>query len=101
MVSYPAVVSTTCALAVGYVAYIVFYRLYLHPLAKYPGPFWAKISDLPSYWYTRKQDRHVWLLKLQQQYGMSTTQSFSNPPTNAHANGLQDLFSDTAQMRSS
>jgi hypothetical protein len=72
MVSYPAVVSTTCALAVGYVAYIVFYRLYLHPLAKYPGPFWAKISDLPSYWYTRKQDRHVWLLKLQQQYGMST-----------------------------
>lgn len=69
MVPYPVVASTACALAVGYVAYIIFYRLYLHPLAKYPGPFWATISDLPSYYYTLKQDRHVWLLKLQQQYG--------------------------------
>jgi hypothetical protein len=69
MVPYPVVASTAGALALGYVAYTIFYRLYLHPLAKYPGPFWAKISDLPSYYYTLKQDRHVWLLKLQQQYG--------------------------------
>jgi hypothetical protein len=70
MVPYPVIASTAGALALSYVVYIVFYRLYLHPLAKYPGPFWAKISDLPSYWYTRKQDRHVWLLKQQQQYGV-------------------------------
>lgn len=69
MVPYPVIVSTAGALALGYVVYTIFYRLYLHPLAKYPGPFWAKISDLPSYYYTLKQDRHVWLLKLQQQYG--------------------------------
>jgi hypothetical protein len=69
MVAYPVVASTAFTLALGYVLYTIFYRLYLHPLAKYPGPFWAKISDLPSYYYTLKQDRHVWLLKLQQQYG--------------------------------
>jgi len=69
MVPYPVVASTAGALVLSYVVYIIFYRLYLHPLAEYPGPFWAKISDLPSYWYTQKQDRHVWLLKLQQQYG--------------------------------
>lgn len=75
MVPYPVVASTAFALSLGYVAYIVFYRLYLHPLAKYPGPFWAKISDLPSYYYTLKQDRHVWLLQLQQQYGAFSTLS--------------------------
>lgn len=69
-VSYPATVSLAGVLAVTYIVCTIFYRLYLHPLAKYPGPFWAKISDLPSYWYTRKQDRHIWLYRLQQQYGM-------------------------------
>lgn len=70
MMAYPNALLTACALVSGYVLYIVFYRLYLHPLAKYPGPFWSKISDLPCYWYTHKQDRHVWLLRLQQQYGV-------------------------------
>ena len=69
MVPYPVIASTAFALTLGYVAYIIFYRLYFRPLAKYPGPFWAKTSDIPSYYYTLKQDRHVWLLKLQQQYG--------------------------------
>lgn len=69
---YPLVVSSTIVLGLTYVLYVVFYRLYLHPLAKYRGPFWAKISDIPSWLYTRKQDRHIWLLKLQQQYGMYT-----------------------------
>jgi len=85
MVPYPVVVSTAFALVVGYVAYIVFYRLYLHPLAKYPGPFWAKISDFPSYYYTLKQDRHVWLLKLQQQYGALSR--LSRRPNYSYADG--------------
>ena len=97
MVPYPLVASTAFALVVGYVAYIIFYRLYLHPLAKYPGPFWAKISDLPSYYYTLKQDRHVWLLKLQQQYG--TFPHLSPQLHYSYANNHQDLYSDTAQMR--
>ena len=99
MVPYPVVASTACVLAVGYVAYIIFYRLYLHPLAKYPGPFWARISDLPSYYYTLKQDRHVWLLKLQQQYGAFLR--LSRRPNYSHADGYQGPSSDTAQMRSS
>lgn len=97
MVPYPVVASTAGALALGYVVYTIFYRLYLHPLAKYPGPFWAKISDLPSYYYTLKQDRHVWLLKLQQQYGAFFTSSRNLYDSDVDCD--QDRSSDTARMR--
>lgn len=52
-----------------YVAAVVVYRLYFHPLAKYPGPFWARISAVPAYYYTLRQDRHVWFWQLQEKYG--------------------------------
>lgn len=68
-VSYPHLLLTTVALAAAYIVSVVFYRLYLHPLAKYPGPLLARISDIPSYRHTTKLDRHVWLLQLQEQYG--------------------------------
>jgi hypothetical protein len=69
MIPLPILASSAFLLVVTYSLYTIYYRLYLHPLAKYPGPFWAKVSDLPSFWYTSKQDRHVWLLRLQQEYG--------------------------------
>jgi len=59
----------TFSIFVTYVTSTVIYRLYFHPLAKFPGPFWAKISTIPSWWQTRKQSRHLWLLKLQEEYG--------------------------------
>ncbi|KAJ5047261.1 uncharacterized protein L3040_003098 [Drepanopeziza brunnea f. sp. 'multigermtubi'] len=34
-----------------YVLGIALYRLYFHPLSKYPGPFLWKISRLPHAWY--------------------------------------------------
>lgn len=45
------------------------YRLYFHPLAGHPGPLAARLSDLPSWWHTYRQDRHIWLWRLQEQYG--------------------------------
>lgn len=69
-IPYPTVLTTAAVIVVTFALYLVVYRLYFHPLAKYPGPFWARITDLPSWYYTRSQDRHVWLLKLQEQYGM-------------------------------
>lgn len=57
------------ALVVAYIITTVTYRLYFHPLAKYPGPFWARVSSFPSYWHTLKKDRHIWLWRLQEEYG--------------------------------
>ncbi|KAJ4418597.1 hypothetical protein N0V82_005483 [Gnomoniopsis sp. IMI 355080] len=54
---------------VCYILHTVVYSLFFHPLAAYPGPLWARLSTIPSWWHTRKQDRHLWLFRLQEKYG--------------------------------
>jgi hypothetical protein len=65
----PFILATSLALA--FLVYTVVYRLIFHPLAKFPGPIWARLTVLPSWWHTRTGDRHVWLYSLQEKYGMS------------------------------
>lgn len=43
--------------------------MYLHPLRHVPGPFWARASDIPSWYYTAHGKRHIWLWQLFQIYG--------------------------------
>ena len=45
------------------------YRLYVHPLAKYPGPLLWRISILPSLYYAWTGDRHLVVDKLHKRYG--------------------------------
>lgn len=45
------------------------YNLFLHPLRSVPGPFFCKISTLPSFYHACIGDRHVWLWQLFQVYG--------------------------------
>jgi hypothetical protein len=66
----PTMLPTSLCLPVAYITSTLVYLLCFYPLAKYPGPFWARVSTIPSWWQTRKQNRHSWLLRLQQKYGM-------------------------------
>ncbi|OKL62297.1 hypothetical protein UA08_02301 [Talaromyces atroroseus] len=43
--------STVLVVSIIYSIAICFYRLYLHPLAKIPGPFYAKVTHLYSFFY--------------------------------------------------
>lgn len=45
------------------------YRLYFHPLAGHPGPLAARLSGLPAWWHTYRQDRHLWLWRLHARHG--------------------------------
>ncbi|KAF2971899.1 hypothetical protein GQX73_g1749 [Xylaria multiplex] len=45
------------------------YNVYLHPLRHVPGPFWARASEVPSWYYTTGGRRHIWLWQLFQIYG--------------------------------
>ncbi|KAL7271636.1 hypothetical protein RUND412_005591 [Rhizina undulata] len=45
------------------------YRIFFHPLAKYPGPFLAKITDLYGLYHAWKGDRHIANYKAHLKYG--------------------------------
>lgn len=52
----------------GLVAYVV-YQLFFHPLAKYPGPLLAKLTQWYDVYHAFIGDKHVLLYSLHQQYG--------------------------------
>lgn len=49
---------------------VLLYRLTLHPLAKYPGPVWGKVTDLYVVWHIWNGDRHLDLYELHDRYGV-------------------------------
>lgn len=48
---------------------LVVYRIFFHPLAKYPGPLLAKITDLYSTYHAWKGDRHLEFWRTHEKYG--------------------------------
>jgi hypothetical protein len=69
--SYPNLFALAFSVGVAYVVVTAVYRIFFHPLASFPGPFWARLTVFPSWWHTRTGDRHIWLYSLQEKYGMS------------------------------
>ena len=45
------------------------YRIYFHPLAEYPGPLLAKITDLYSTYHALRGDRHLEFWRCHEKYG--------------------------------
>ncbi|KAG6110715.1 hypothetical protein E4U31_005416 [Claviceps sp. LM219 group G6] len=48
---------------------LVVYRILFHPLAKYPGPFLAKVTDGYQLYHAYKGDRHLEFWRMHQRYG--------------------------------
>ena len=49
----------------------IVYRLTIHPLAKYPGPFLAKITDFYGAYHGWYQNTHLDAWKCHEKYGTS------------------------------
>lgn len=52
----------------SFVLYVIYMRC-LHPLAKYPGPIFASLSNTFKAYYVYKMTLHEKLLELHEQYG--------------------------------
>ncbi|KAF8470731.1 cytochrome P450 [Kalaharituber pfeilii] len=48
---------------------VCLYRVYFHPLSRYPGPLLSKITPLHATWHAYKGDRHLFLHRLHMKYG--------------------------------
>lgn len=57
---------------------LVVYRLCFHPLAKYPGPFLAKITDVHQLYHAWKGDRHLEFWRMHERYGTQPEMSRMN-----------------------
>ena len=69
---------------------LTIYRVTLHPLAKYPGPFLAKITTLYDTYHSYAKDRHIDQYECQKKYG----NVFRYGPNNLIINtpgGLKDI----------
>ncbi|ORY63299.1 cytochrome P450 [Pseudomassariella vexata] len=94
-----ALSSVTClevagVLASGVALYafsVVFYRLFLHPYAKYPGPIIAKISGLPVLYHSRKGDFHHYVYILHNRYGEKVRYSPNKLSIN-RVEALNDIY---------
>lgn len=56
-------------LPVLYTFTVVLYRIYFHPLSKYPGPFLAKLTDCYLAYYAWRGDRHLEFYRAHKKYG--------------------------------
>ncbi|KFX99251.1 hypothetical protein V490_01879 [Pseudogymnoascus sp. VKM F-3557] len=59
----------SCMSFIAYLIASAIYNIYFSPLAKYPGPFLAKISAWPNFYYATTGYRHIWLWQCHQIYG--------------------------------
>lgn len=57
----------TTSLQIGY---FFIHRLYLHPLAKYPGPFLAKFTTFYAGYHAWMGDIHIDMWRCHEKYGM-------------------------------
>lgn len=82
----------------AYLAGLVVYRLYFHPLAKYPGPLLAKLTDLHSTYHAWKGDRHLEFWRCHETYGPVVRFGPNSLSFNTNT-ALKDIYGFKANVR--
>jgi cytochrome P450 len=69
----------------------VVYRLYFHPLANYPGPLLARVSDVYELYQAYRGERHLNLWRLHDKYG-PVVRFAPNGVSFKSASALRDIY---------
>ncbi|KAJ6035840.1 hypothetical protein N7540_000119 [Penicillium herquei] len=110
----PAAVLTVLALTFGYhlrtrplvnllletLFAVIIYRLTLHPLAGYPGPWLAAATDWYNIYYCFTGDRHLDFYRLHEKYG-SAVRYGPNRVSFRSATALADIYGSQANTQKS
>ena len=81
-----------------YVFLTSIYRLTLHPLSKYPGPFLAKLTDLYAVYHAYTGDLHLDMWKCHQIYGSSVRYGPNKVIFNTNT-ALETIYSRSANIK--
>jgi cytochrome P450 len=84
----------TCFTLISYTIYTIF----LHPLAKYPGPLLAKLTDLHSTFHALRGDRHLEFHRLHARYGPIVRFGPNSLSFNSSA-ALRDIYGVKSNVR--
>lgn len=77
---------------------LVVYRLFFHPLARYPGPVVAKLTDAYMLYHAWKGDRHIEFWRMHQKYGR-TVRFGPNSISVNDAAALREIYGFRANVR--
>lgn len=78
-------------------AILVVYRLFFHPLAKYPGPFLAKLTDGYMLYHAWKGDRHLEFWRMHETYGKFVRFGPNSLSVNSNT-ALKDIYGFKANV---
>ncbi|KAI1162672.1 isotrichodermin C-15 hydroxylase [Nemania serpens] len=76
---------------VFYLLYVIFYRVFIHPYSKYPGPLIAKVTGLPVLYHAWKGDFHHYVYRLHYKYG-DTVRYSPNKLSINKVEALNDIY---------
>lgn len=86
------------SLGLAYLVSSIIYRLYFHPLSKYPGPILGKLTGLHTTYHAYKGDRYLHLYQLHEKYGPIVRYAPNALSFNS-ATALQQIYGHGAQAR--
>ncbi|KAJ6134372.1 Cytochrome P450 E-class group I [Penicillium sp. IBT 18751x] len=84
----------------AYVLAIIVYRIWFHPLAKFPGPILAKVTNLYGGYFAWKGDLHVDMLRCHEKYGDVVRYAPNRILFNTNT-GLKDIYAFSKQFQKS
>lgn len=84
----------------SYVVGLVIYRLKFHPLAKYPGPWLAKVTELYPLYHSIIGDRHITFWRLHKKHGDIVRYGPNQISVNT-STGLKEIYGHKANVKKS